>query len=236
MSYSSCPMSAQSNQENDIRYVPKAWHQAVFKQYARRAAVAFIFINMVSWLIVKYQYPAWIPYFIWVVCCTGLIAVIGLFRGYFRAIRRTISDKDQPAIPVYGMMAMLVDVLCRPKMLLREMDVERQRTLGDIYLMFAGLRPAIVVTNSAFAEVISKQYDLFEKSDPRDLNMPFFYEWVGDNNVVLANGAQWRALRALIHDAVNEVERFTPIFDQKAKRLVAQLQSACFDKNPPRLN
>lgn len=138
---------------------------------------------------------------------------------FSKQIRAAFSHANHK-IPVCSLSRTLSDVVMRPKIMLRDIDVERQQQLGDIYLMFAGFRPAIVVTSSSLSEGISNSYDLFNKSDPRELNMPFFYDWVGNNNIVLANGEQWRKMRELIHTAVNEVALFVPVFHQKADKLI----------------
>lgn len=128
------------------------------------------------------------------------------------------------AIPTHGLFRTLFDIVVRRKRLLREIDVERMRKYGDMYLMFAGPIPVIVATSSALVEKMSKEYDDFSKSDPRDLNMPYYFKWVGNSNVVLANGEQWHRIRHLTHPALNSVHVFSPVFHQKAKFLCQALR------------
>ena len=66
--------------------------------------------------------------------------------------------------------------------------------------------------------------DVFSKSDPRDLNMPYYFKWVGSGNVVLANGEQWHRIRQLTHPALNSVHVFSPVFHQKARFLCQALR------------
>ena len=147
------------------------------------------------------------------------ISLVFSINVYIRLIQTEFSHKNGYKIPVCGIFKTLYDVLMRPKVLLRDIDVERMRKNGDVYLMFAGFRPAIVITSSELTEEISNFYELYSKSDPRELNMPFFYDWVGNNNVVLANGKKWRDIRELIHSSVNEIHVFASIFHEKASKL-----------------
>nr|WP_159917434.1 cytochrome P450 [Pantoea sp. 18069] len=128
------------------------------------------------------------------------------------------------SIPTHGLFTTLFDIVVRKKTLLREIDIERMKKYGDIYLMFAGPLPVIVVTSSSLVEKISKEYDDFSKSDPRDLNMLYYFKWVGNSNVVLANGDQWHRVRRLTHPALNSVHVFSPVFNQKAHFLCQTLR------------
>jgi cytochrome P450 len=155
---------------------------------------------------------------LWLPILLSLLSGVLMIQGYCKAVQKKFTSSFN-LIPISGIFRTIYDVIFRPKTLLRDIDVERRQKLGDIYLMFVGLRPAIVVTSSALSKEISKTLEVYYKSDPRELNMPFFYDWVGNNNVVLANGEKWAQLRELIHHAVNEVALFVPIFNQKAKLL-----------------
>ena len=100
-------------------------------------------------------------------------------------------------LPVHGALRTFMDIALRRHTQLRDIDLQRMQRYGDIYLMFLGAMPIVVVTCSKLAERISTALDVFAKSDPRDLNMPFYYQWVGNNNVVLANGEAWRRIRRI---------------------------------------
>ena len=122
-------------------------------------------------------------------------------------------------LPVHGALRTFMDIALRRHTQLRDIDLQRMQRYGDIYLMFLGAMPIVVVTCSKLAERISTALDVFAKSDPRDLNMPFYYQWVGNNNVVLANGEAWRRIRRITHPPLNSVHLFSPVFQRKARLL-----------------
>lgn len=140
--------------------------------------------------------------------------------------RVTGTDNTGPErLPVLGALRTFCDIALRRQTQLRDIDLQRMRRYGDIYLMFLGTMPIVVVTCSRLAGRISTALDVFAKSDPRDLNMPFYYQWVGNNNVVLANGEAWRRIRRITHPPLNRVHLFSPIFRRKALLLCESIAS-----------
>lgn len=145
-------------------------------------------------------------------------------RAQFRYLSTDNTQQQKSKIPLCGIFNVFFDVFCRRKIALREIDVERQKKYGDMYLSFFGLRPTIIVTTANLAEVISKDIINFAKSDPRELNMPFFYDWVGNNNIVLANGNRWKEVRKLIHPVLNKVDLFMPVMTKKIIAFCNQIE------------
>ena len=146
---------------------------------------------------------------------SSLLAFIGSLHLYSVRVRKKFSVLGNN-IPVHWIYQTIYDVIARPQTLLRNIDLERMCRYGDIYLMFVGTRPLVVVTTSELAEKISKSYDIYYKSDPRDLNMPFFFDWVGNNNVVLSNGDTWQRLRKIVNPSLSSVHIFLPVFHRKS--------------------
>lgn len=211
----SCPFGNDHDSHLTSSISNNSWYISIKKRWASYLIFSLFAIWSVYEIAIVLEF---ITSHLWLPILLSLINGVLVIHGYCKMVQKKFM-KPLNVIPVCGIFRTFYDVIFRPKALLRDIDVERQQTLGDIYLMFVGLRPAIVVTSSAFAKEISKTLEVYYKSDPRELNMPFFYDWVGNNNVVLANGEKWRQLRELIHHAVNEVELFIPIFNQKAKLL-----------------
>ena len=170
---------------------------------------------------------------LWATVVASLVstaAIIGVgyqqsIRAQFFMLDRLCVSKDTATrkIPMQGIVTTLLEIL-GTKTLLRDLDVARMRRLGDIYLMFVGIKPVIVVNTAALAQTVSDQYDVFKKSDPRELNMPFFFRWVGGNNVVLANGEPWHRIRRMTHPPLNTIPAFMPIFREKAALLSTAIE------------
>lgn len=171
----------------------------------------------------------------WILALLGPVALSAIslhfyclrVRAKFQPLRTSTGSKKTAlprAIPVHGLFATLSEIVLRRSTLLRNIDLERMKKHGDIYLMFAGPLPVIVVTSSSLAEKISKDYHVFAKSDPRALNMPYYFKWVGSSNVVLANGEQWHRIRQLTHPALNSVHVFSTVFNDKARFLCQALR------------
>jgi cytochrome P450 len=160
------------------------------------------------------------------ICLLGWVATLLLMVFFYeRAINSKFTNNEtRKNMPSCGIFRVAYDVLFRQSILLREFDLERKSKYGDIYLSFFGLRPVVIATSSKIAEIISKDYVTYAKSDPRDLNMPFFYNWVGNNNVVLANGDRWQEIRKLIHPVVNNVDAFLPVMNKKALLFCEKIQ------------
>lgn len=162
---------------------------------------------------------------------TLLIVFLKIYSLHVRNRFRPADARDgngngpsRHSIPTQGIFRTLLDVVVRKKTLLRDIDVERMKKYGDMYLMFAGPLPVIVVTSSSLVEKISREYEVFAKSDPRHMNMPYYFKWVGNSNVVLANGKQWHRIRQMTHPALNAVHVFSPVFNQKAHFLCQALR------------
>lgn len=153
------------------------------------------------------------------------VRIIKKIKNSFFLYRQFKKNKpvNLKTVNLCGPIQVLYDVIVRKHIQLRDIDIERMEKYGDIYLLFMGLTPIVVVTTAALTEEISKKNDVFFKSDPRDLNMPYFYKWVGNNNVVLSNGEQWERLRRIIIPTVNSVHYFTPAFVQKSGALIHSL-------------
>ncbi len=148
----------------------------------------------------------------WPVIFVALLMIYSYWIGLqFKPLNNSRS------FPYCGILTNIYDVLFRSSLLLRDIDVERKLKYGDIYLSFFGLRPVVIVTSANLAEQISKDIVRFAKSDPRDLCMPYFYEWVGNNNIVLANGDKWKETRKLIHPVLNDVQLFVPVMYEKTQ-------------------
>lgn len=147
---------------------------------------------------------------------SSVVALAGALHGYSASVRGRFSLPGRKKIPVHGLFHTLYDVVARPHTLLRTIDLARMRKHGDIYLTFVGTRPMVVVTAPDLAEKVSKAHEIYSKSDPRDLNMPFFFEWVGNNNVVLSNGDDWQRLRKIVNPALTSVQVFLPVFHRKS--------------------
>lgn len=220
---SSCPVKvfkAEIQEEIKLNsYVDNRWYKKILFKWSYLFLGLMMIIACLLWMSLKF-YSNTFPVGLFFTLVFGLspFVFILILYGYSWQIRESFSVEGKK-LPVLGLLRVLYDVMGRTKTLLRVIDLERMKKLGEIYLFFAGFRPAIVVTSSVLAEEISKDYLLYSKSDPRDLNMPFFFDWVGNNNIVLANGKKWEELRELIHSAVNEVQVFSPIFHQKAQIL-----------------
>ena len=118
-----------------------------------------------------------------------------IYEKSIQNIFSSISLSNKKRMPKYSFFNLLYDIIIRKSTLLRDMDIERMKKFGNIYLMFMGYRPAIVITSSDLAKKVSKKIDIYAKSNPIDLNMPYFYKWVGNNNIVLSNGSDWKRLR-----------------------------------------
>ncbi len=136
----------------------------------------------------------------------------------------SIDSKDKKKIPKYGVFNLLYDISFRKKTLMRDMDIERMKKFGNIYLMFMGYRPALVITSANLAKKVSKEIDIYKKSNPIDLNMPYFYKWVGNNNIVLSNGSDWKRLREIIHKQLNATNFYFPTMCIKALELCERIK------------
>ena len=106
----------------------------------------------------------------WIVAVVGQMALFMIcLQMYSLRVRARFEPMDRAAgteralapraMPTHGLFMTLFDVMVRRRTLLRDIDVERMRKYGDIYLMFAGPLPVIVVTSSALVEEISREYD-----------------------------------------------------------------------------
>lgn len=149
------------------------------------------------------------------------------FAVYERSIQNiflSIDSNNKRKIPKYGFFKLLYDISIRKKTLMRDMDIERMKKFGDIYLMFMGYRPALVITSANLAKKVSKEIDIYKKSNPIDLNMPYFYKWVGNNNIVLSNGSDWRRLRDIIHKQLTATNFYFPTMCRKALELCEHIK------------
>lgn len=149
------------------------------------------------------------------------------FLIYEKSIQNIFSPialNNKKEIPKYGFFKLLYDIIIRKSTLLRDMDIERMKKFGDIYLMFMGYRPAIVITSSDLAKKVSKEIDIYAKSNPIDLNMPYFYKWVGNNNIVLSNGSNWKRLREIIHKQLTATNVYFPTMCRKSLELTEQIK------------
>lgn len=236
MSDTTCPYAKMSSVEKKATYQSIAWYESIKQSY------------LFAWFICSGLFVSIFMVYVWlgkltlgIACLFSVIMLTTLFFvmlvWYSKKIRATFwTVSAQGRIPACSLFRVVFDIFMRPKILLRDIDLERMNKLGDLYLMFIGFRPAIVVTTADLAETISKDYDLFSKSDPRDLNMPYFFKWVGNNNVVLANGETWRRIREYIHPMVNKVYAFAPIFNQKALFFCEILKEMVNTKEPKEIH
>lgn len=135
----------------------------------------------------------------------------------------SLDSNNKRKIPKYGFFKLLYDISIRKKILMRDLDIERMKKLGDIYLMFMGYRPALVITSANLVKKVSKEIDIYKKSNPIDLNMPYFYKWVGNNNIVLANGNDWKRLREIIHKQLTATHLYFPTMCRKALELCGHI-------------
>lgn len=226
-----CPSSDKNPANQPTHETP--WHQQlrmVFSWAALMGSLAWLASTLAaSRLGILPAGPAW------TLALLGPVALSAIFLHiYSLSVRARFKPVDtsagcektalQRAIPVHGLCATLFDIVLRRKTLLRNIDIERMKKHGDIYLLFAGPLPVIVVTSSSLVEKISRDYHVFAKSDPRALNMPYYFKWVGNSNVVLANGEQWHRIRQLTHPALNSVHVFSTVFNDKARFLCQALR------------
>ncbi len=116
----------------------------------------------------------------------------------------------------------------------RTIEIERMHRHGPIYALHSGTTPIVMVTSPHLAKEISSRYELFSKSDPRELGMPFYFKWVGNNNIVLAKGRHWRHLRSRIMPALGATTDFLPIFKSNAKYFIETLRSVLHYDAAPR--
>lgn len=178
--------------------------------------IKYVFLTICIFLFIL---PALYFFYIFhsVLVLTGyyFFLVITLLFIYPYCLRFKFLSTTGVKLPICGILPIFYDIFFRRDLLLRDFDLERKKKFGNIYLTFFGLRPAIIVTSSKLAEQISKDHLRFAKTDPRDLNMPYFYKWVGNNNIVLANGERWQEIRKLIHPPLNEVQIFLPLMVDK---------------------
>lgn len=116
----------------------------------------------------------------------------------------------------------------------RAMEIQRMQDYGEIYAYYSGVTPIVMVTSPELAKDISVRHELFEKTDPRDLGMPFYFRWVGNDNVVLARGAAWRRLRSRITPALGAIEEFVPVFEHNARLFIRKIDSRLSSARAPR--
>ena len=140
--------------------------------------------------------------------------------------RERIDRRGRPAVmPMHHPARALWEMISAAWRNPRTVEVERMRKHGSIYVLHSGTTPIVMVTSPHLAKEISSKHELFSKSDPRDLGMPFYFRWVGNNNIVLAKGRQWRHLRSRIVPALGATVDFLPIFERNARYLVETLRS-----------
>lgn len=230
MSQISCPLHQQKTKAEDQNISFEGWYEKGKRAWLRGAALVSLMVYVLSYLGVRTGSIS--AGNAWLLCILSTVVIfIGTFHFYSISVRskftniQSLSTSNNKRIPVHGIFRTLFDILMKPGTLLRDIDVQRMHKLGDIYLMLIGFRPAVVVTSAALSEKISRSYDDFAKSDPRELNMPFFFQWVGNNNVVLANGDSWRRIRELTHYPLNEIHIFAPVFNQKARVLCDSIRN-----------
>ena len=222
----SCPFG----HDRDVSLVSTVLNNGWYISIKKQCISYFIFLLVVIWFVYEIAIILEvITAYLWLPIFLSVVSGVLMIHRYCKLVQKKFMNSSV-LMPVCGIFRTIYDVIFRPKTLLRDIDLERQQKLGDIYLMFVGLRPALVVTSSVLSKEISKTLEVYYKSDPRELNMPFFYDWVGNNNVVLANGEKWAQLRELIHHAVNEVALFLPVFNEKAK-LLANFMASEVDSN-----
>jgi cytochrome P450 len=147
-----------------------------------------------------------------------------IYEKSIQNIFSSISLSNKKRMPKYSFFNLLYDIIIRKSTLLRDMDIERMKKFGNIYLMFMGYRPAIVITSSDLAKKVSKKIDIYAKSNPIDLNMPYFYKWVGNNNIVLSNGSDWKRLRKIIHKQLTATNVYFPTMCKKALELTEHIK------------
>ena len=162
--------------------------------------------------------------------CGTVAALFGLDR-YTQEVRRFFVHCERRdakgkvlALPMHATWRTFAEVVVMRWRGMREIEVDRMREHGAIYLLQAGFTPIVVVTSLPLAREISERHDLFIKSDPRELGMPFYFEWVGNDNIVLARGSAWRRLRGRITPPINALEEFLPVFAQKSAILITKLR------------
>ena len=163
-------------------------------------------------------------------CCGTAAALFGLgryaeeVRGSFVHRERRDAQGKALAMPMHATWRTFSEVVVVRWKGMREIEVERMREHGAIYLLQAGFTPIVVVTSLPLAREISEKHNLFVKSDPRELGMPFYFEWVGNDNIVLARGSAWRRLRARITPPVNALDEFFPVFARNSCTLITKLR------------
>lgn len=226
-----CP-SSDNNPSSSPTYEPP-WHQSL-RSVCSWTALMGSLACVVSALAASHQ-GMLAARLAWILALLGPVALSAIclhlyclrVRAKFKPLRTSTGSEKTAlprAIPVHGLFATVSEIVLRRSTLLRNIDLERMKKHGDIYLMFAGPLPVIVVTSSSLVEKISKDYHVFAKSDPRALDMPYYFKWVGSSNVVLANGDQWHRIRQLTHPALNSVHVFSTVFNDKARFLCQALR------------
>lgn len=147
-----------------------------------------------------------------------------IYEKKVQTIFSPLNSNSTKKIPKYSFFKLLYDVCIRKNTSLRDMDIERMKKLGDIYIMFMGYRPVLVITSSKLAKQVSQAPSIYVKSNPIDLNMPYFYKWVGNTNIVLSNGSHWKKLREIIHKKLTATNVYFPIMCRKTLELVYNIR------------
>ncbi|WP_175003604.1 cytochrome P450 [Burkholderia lata] len=209
------------------------WYVDIFKRWLALGLLWMLFVCIpLVWYCARYYEYRWFPLLLMLIASLGsLISLIMI--GYQRGVRARfspahttgVSENNRAVkIPMQGSVKTLWEIASTRK-LLRELDVSRAGRLGDTYLMFVGIKPVVVVNTAELAQIVSDRYEIFKKSDPRELSMPFFFRWVGGNNVVLANGEPWHRIRRMTHPPLNTIPAFIPIFQEKASLLCSSMEN-----------
>jgi cytochrome P450 len=210
----SCPIDYRVSNEVSVN--------AGAKTFRRERNISLVLLGVlpltlaaIAWL----NSAGWLVFAVAGLAMAGILASFMLFEWLAQRSFSSVQGAPPEHMPKFGLIGLIYQLLIRRKTSLRDMDLERRDTYGDVYLMFIGYRPAVVVTSSALAKEIAKKTEIFEKSSPVELNMPYFSKWVGSNNVVLANGDDWLRLRAIVHKELTSTEKYFPTICQKALAL-----------------
>lgn len=209
-------------------HIEKTYHKAptvvFWRQQKQRILFAFFIISSIAFLFFisnSYINKTNFYYFLFFYGFFCLTTFLILLYFYCETVRsgfyRINSLKEK--IPTFRTIKVIFENVLRQ----RNIELQRMKTGGDIYLAFLGFRPIVYTTRSSYAEQILKNPDIFRKIDPLELNMNFLFERIG-NNIVFANGEKWKQMRELVHPGIHSEEEYMSVFHKNASSLCLNLK------------
>nr|QST15019.1 CYP4AP6 protein [Diaphanosoma celebensis] len=152
------------------------------------------------------------------------IAAVAAWYLWFYTSKWTTLINRIPGPKPWPIVGNALDLVGGHKVILNAFSKKWVSAYGDIYRIFIGFRPNVVVTSPELLEPIFNSTKLIEKGHIYDLMRP----WLGDS-LLMSSGQKWKARRRLFTPAFHfkVLEGFVGAINEHSQILCSKLQQLC---------